>query len=89
MADNPLKYSDLIQPDDSIEKAISQLEKLNATYSATLENVRSEAIKLKATIEGASGATEQHRTKIREATEQVDKLSKAQRALDEIGRAHV
>ena len=83
MADNPLKYSDLIQPDDSIEKAISQLEKLNATYSATLENVRSEAIKLKATIEGASGATEQHRTKIREATEQVDKLSKAQRALDD------
>lgn len=83
MADNPLKYSDLIQPDDSIEKAISQLEKLNATYATTLENVRSEAIKLKATIEGASGATEQHRTKIREATEQVDKLSKAQRALDE------
>lgn len=83
MAENPLKYSDLIQPDDSIEKAISQLEKLNATYSATLENVRSEAIKLKATIEGASGATEQHRTKIREATEQVDKLSKAQRALDD------
>lgn len=83
MADNPLKYSDLLQPDDSIEKAISQLEKLNATYAATLENVRSEAIRLKATIEGASGATEQHRAKIREATEQVDKLSKAQRSLDD------
>ena len=83
MADNPLKYSDLIQPDDSIEKAISQLEKLNATYAATLENVRSEAIRLKATIEGASGATEQHRAKIREATEQVDKLAKAQRSLDD------
>jgi hypothetical protein len=83
MADNPLKYSDLIQPDDSIEKAISQLEKLNATYATTLENVRNEAIRLKATIEGASGATEQHRAKIREATEQVDKLSKAQRSLDD------
>lgn len=83
MADNPLKYSDLIQPDDSIEKAISQLEKLNATYATTLENVRNEATRLKATIEGASGATEQHRAKIREATEQVDKLSKAQRSLDE------
>ena len=83
MADNPLKYSDLIQPDDSIEKAISQLERLNATYAATLKNVKDEAIKLQASIEGASGATEQHRTKIREATEQVDKLSKAQRALDD------
>ena len=83
MADNPLKYSDLLQPDDSIEKAISQLERLNATYAATLKNVKDEAIKLQATIDGVSGATEQHRTKIREATEQVDKLSKAQRALDD------
>lgn len=83
MADNPLKYSDLLQPDDSIEKAISQLERLNSTYAATLKNVKDEAIKLQASIEGVSGATEQHRTKIREATEQVDKLSKAQRALDE------
>ena len=55
MADNPLKYSDLIKPDDSIEKAISQLEKLNATYSATLENVRSEAIKLKDTGSNRAG----------------------------------
>ena len=83
MADNPLKYSDLLKPDDSIEKAISQLEKLNATYAATLEAVKNEAIKVKATIEGVSGATEQHRNKIREASEQVDKLSKAQRNLDE------
>ena len=83
MADNPLKYSDLIQPDDSIEKAISQLERLNATYASTLNNVKQEAIKLQASIEGVSGATEQHRTKIREATEQVDKLSKAQKALDD------
>ena len=82
MADNPLKYSDLLQPDDSIEKAISQLEKLNATYRATLETVKQEAIKIQSTIEGASGATEQHRNKIREATEQVNKLAKAQRDLE-------
>lgn len=82
MADNPLKYSDLLQPDDSIEKAISQLEKLNATYRATLETVKQEAIKIQSTLEGASGATEQHRNKIREATEQVNKLTKAQRDLE-------
>ena len=82
MAENPLRYQDLLQPDNSIEQAISQLEKLN-TYSQTLQNVKSEAIRLQASIENVSGATEQHRTKIREATEQVDKLSKAQRALDD------
>lgn len=82
MADNPLKYSDLLQPDNSIEQAISQLEKLNETYSATLKNVKNEAIKLQASIENVSGATEEHRTKIRETTAQVDKLTKAQQDLE-------
>lgn len=82
MADNPLKYSDLLQPDNSIEQAITQLEKLNETYSATLKNVKNEAIKLQASIENVSGATEEHRTKIRETTAQVDKLTKAQQDLE-------
>lgn len=83
MAENPLRYSDLLQPDNSIEQAISQLEKLNNTYSQTLQNVKSEAIRLQASIENVSGATEQHRTKIRETTTEVDKLAKAQKALDD------
>lgn len=82
MADNPLRYQDLLQPDNSIEQAISQLEKLNNTYSQTLQNVKSEAIRLQASIENVSGATEQHRTKIRETTAETDKLSKAQKDLE-------
>lgn len=80
--EQPIKYSDLLQPDNSIEQAISQLEKLNETYSATLKNVKNEAIKLQASIENVSGATEEHRTKIRETTAQVDKLTKAQQDLE-------
>lgn len=80
--EQPLKYSDLLQPDNSIEQAISQLEKLNNTYSQTLQNVKSEAIRLQASIENVSGATEQHRTKIRETTAETDKLSKAQKDLE-------
>lgn len=82
MAENPLRYQDLLQPDNSIEQAISQLEKLNNTYSQTLQNVKSEAIRLQASIENVSGATEQHRTKIRETTAETDKLSKAQKDLE-------
>lgn len=82
MAENPLRYKDLLQPDNSIEQAISQLEKLNNTYSQTLQNVKSEAIRLQASIENVSGATEQHRTKIRETTAETDKLSKAQKDLE-------
>lgn len=80
--EQPIKYSDLLQPDNSIEQAISQLEKLNETYSATLKNVKNEAIKLQASIENVSGATEEHRTKIRETTAQVDRLTKAQQDLE-------
>ena len=83
MAENPLRYKDLLQPDNSIEQAISQLEKLNNTYSQTLQNVKSEAIRLQASIENVSGATEQHRAKIRETANEVDKLSRAQKALDD------
>lgn len=82
MAENPLRYQDLLQPDNSIEQAISQLEKLNNIYSQTLQNVKSEAIRLQASIENVSGATEQHRTKIRETTAETDKLSKAQKDLE-------
>lgn len=82
MAENPLKYSDLLQPDNSITQAIEQLEKLNTTYSQTLQNVKNEAIRLQASIENVSGATEQHRAKIKETTGEVDKLAKAQKDLE-------
>lgn len=82
MADNPLKYSDLLQPDNSIEQAITQLEKLNSTYAQTLQTVKNEAIRMQASVENMSGATEQHRNKIRETTAQVDRLTKAQKDLE-------
>lgn len=81
MAENPLKYSDLLQPDNSIENAISQLKELNQTYSDTLQKVKSEAIKLQAGIEGVSGATEEQREKIKQTTKQVDVLAEAEKKL--------
>ena len=83
MADNPLKYSDLLQPDNSIQQAIDQLEQLNKTYAQTLQTVKNEAIRLQASIEGVSGATEQHRTRIRNTASETDKLADAQRKLEE------
>lgn len=82
MAENPLRYSDLLQPDNSIEQAIAQLEKLNSTYAQTLQTVKNEAIRMQASVENMSGATEQHRNKIRETTAQVDRLTKAQKDLE-------
>lgn len=82
MAENPLKYADLLQPDNSIEQAITQLQKLNETYSQTLKTVKDEAIKLQASVQGVSGATEEHRQRIRNTATEADKLTKAQRDLE-------
>lgn len=83
MADNnnPIKYSDLVSPDDSITKLINQLDQLSDAYMNTLKNIKSEAIMVKAALEGVSGATENGRKTIRGASNDTDKLTRAARDL--------
>ena len=83
MADNnnPIKYSDLVKPDDSITKLIAQLDQLSDAYMNTLQNIKSEAITVKAALEGVSGATENGRKTIRGASNDTDKLTRAAREL--------
>lgn len=83
MADNnnPIKYSDLVKPDDSITKLIAQLDQLSDAYMNTLQNIKSEAITVKAALEGVSGATENGRKTIRGASNNTDKLTRAARDL--------
>lgn len=81
MADNnnPIKYSDLVKPDDSITKLIAQLDQLSDAYMNTLNNIKTEAITVKAALQGVSGATETGRKSIQGATSDADKLAKAAR----------
>lgn len=83
MADNnnPIKYSDLVSPDDSITKLINQLDQLSDAYMNTLKNIKSEAITVKAALEGVSGATENGRKTIRGASADTDKLTRTARDL--------
>lgn len=81
MADNnnPIKYSDLIKPDNSITDLINQLDQLSDAYMNTLKNIRSEAITVRAALEGVSGATQTGRKGIQGAASDADKLAKAAR----------
>lgn len=83
MADNnnPIKYSDLVKPDDSITKLIAQLDQLSDAYMNTLQNIKSEAITVRAALESVSGATESGRKTIRGASSDTDKLTRAARDL--------
>lgn len=78
---NPIKYSDLIQPDDSIEKLIKELEELQGVYRGMIATVRRESSQLSESLKGISGATEKGRQTIGQAHDQSVKLEKAYRDL--------
>ena len=82
MADtNPIKYSDLVQPDDSIEKLTKQLGELIITYQHLTEVVTKDASKMVASLLKASGATKQGRTEISEQSKEAEQLAKAHEQL--------
>lgn len=83
MADNnnPIKYSDLVKPDNSITDLIKQLDDLSDAYQNTLKNVKSEALNVKASLNKISGATTENREAIRKGATDADRLAKAQRDL--------
>ncbi len=83
MADNnnPIKYSDLVSPDNSITDLIKQLDELSDTYTNALKNIRTEAIQLAAVLQRVSGATEDGRNTTKKAADDAERLARAQRDL--------
>lgn len=79
---NPIYYRDLITPDDSITKLISQLEELTTKYESLKSKTQGAAEQVKQSMQGVSGATEEQRKTIQLATEQSDKLLKAYQEYD-------
>lgn len=80
---NPIKYSDLISPDDSISNLIKQLDELSDAYVNMSKNVREQAGALATNLRGVSGATESGRKAIQNASTDADRLAKAQKALND------
>ena len=83
MADNnnPIKYSDLISPDNSITDLIKQLDELSDTYTNALKDIKAEAIQLAEILKKVSGATEDGRKTTKKAADDAERLARAQRDL--------
>lgn len=83
MADNnnPIKFSDLISPDNSITDLIKQLDELSDTYTNALKNIKAEAIQLAEILKKVSGATEDGRKTTKNAADDAERLARAQRDL--------
>lgn len=78
---NPIKYSDLVSPDNSITDLIKQLGEFSDTYKEKMADVRKEAAKLAEILSKVSGATEEGREKTRKAATEADKLARAEKEL--------
>ena len=79
--DDKIKYSDIIEPDDSIEKLVKQLSELNQSYEAMVNAIRAGADRIVHSLKSASGATSEGRKAIDEATASTSRLERAQNEL--------
>lgn len=82
MAENPIKYSELIQPDDSIEKLIKQLDEASDAYNNLAGNIRAQSVSISSSLKNISGATESGRSSTRAYSQDVERLLKAERELN-------
>lgn len=80
---NPIKYSDLISPDNAIAELIKQLEQLSQTYSELSCKIKAEAQQAAQSLKTVTGATEEGRITIRQTAETVDALTKQRQKLAE------
>ena len=79
--DDKIKYSDIIEPDDSIEKLVKQLGELNQSYETMVNAIRAGADRIVRALKSASGATSEGRKAIDEATVSTSRLERAQNEL--------
>ena len=79
--DDKIKYKDIIEPDDSITKLISELSELNKSYETMVNAIRAGADRIVYSIKSASGATTEGRKAIDEAAIAASRLEKAQKEL--------
>ena len=77
----PIKESDLIQLDGTIENLLKQLNDLGTTFAQTTEVIKKGASAVVASLKSASGATKEGRKAIDDAAMAADRYERAQREL--------
>ena len=74
---NPIRYSDLITPDNSITNLIAQLDELIQKYESAKSKIQGAAAEAAKSMGNLSGATEEQRQQISMLTAESDKLAAA------------
>ena len=77
----PIKFTDLIKPDDTIQELIQQLRDAKDAYEKLAKTVKTESSDLTRALNATSGATEEGKQKIIELAAAADRLSAAEKAV--------
>ena len=80
---NPIRYQDLITPDDSISKLIEQLTQLQESYTDMANTIKGQAKEIADSLKLVSGATNEGKKKIKEQNDEATRLEKAYKKLEE------
>lgn len=78
---NPIKYKDLIVPDDSIENLLRQLTALSEKYKEMFSMLKSDAKALSESVKSSTAAMAEGQKKIQQASQSTDELARAQKNL--------
>lgn len=77
----PIKFTDLIKPDDTINELIQQLRDAKDAYEKLAKTVKTESTDLTKSLNATSGATEEGKQKILELAAAADHLATVEKAV--------
>ena len=77
----PIKFTDLIKPDDTINELIQQLRDAKDAYEKLAKSVKTESGDIAKALHSTSGATEEGKQKILELAAASDRLAAAEKAV--------
>ena len=77
MADNPIKYSDLVIDDGAIDQLIKKIKLLEKTFLASQKTFQKEIAKTKKATEDSTDATDNQEKELEKLEKQLEKLLKA------------
>lgn len=83
---NPIKYSDLVSPDNSIQDLIRQLNELIEAYKNAKAEIQGAASSMAKSLGSVSGATEEQREEISKIAVESEKLARAYENIDNAQR---
>ena len=82
MADNPIKYSDLVIDDGAIDQLIKKIQLLEKTFLASQKTFQKEIAKTKKATEDSTDATDNQEKELEKLEKQLEKLLKANQDLN-------